>query len=202
MFDDLSTLRQAGFFKEFNDLSDAELIAKLRQKKRNEHAPDLGFDHELDSYSNIGHLLAQDDKKYIHIDLETDVALGNNIYISIIETFSNASDGHFLPTNSQEIWQSDEGPIQISFSSNGEEIGFELAYYEDWLDEEVFTYINKEMRKMTHEQFFICVGPNEEWTGQTVVFIRLNDMEKHILEDKLKWIFPKDDFRLESQDEF
>ncbi len=191
MFEELPILRQAGFFKEHAQLSDNELIEKLRQLRRDEYAKIFDHAYEPEDFSHIGQLLAYDAKKYLDIDLEADVAADNRVYVSVIERFSEASGGHFMPTDIEEMWESEEGLIRVSFTNNGERIVFEPEYHDDWLDGKVFTYINQEMQKVTDEHFLICAGPNEEWWGQNIIHIRLSEVEKQLLVHKLGWVFPR-----------
>ncbi|SOD97615.1 hypothetical protein [Spirosoma fluviale] len=190
MFEELPILRQAGFFKEYAELKDDELVNKIRQLRREEYAKIFEYEYEPEDFSHIGQLLAYDERKYLDIDLEADVMSENQVYVSVVERFSKASDNHFMPTDIQEAWQSDEGPIEVSFTCNGSRIVFKPKYHDDWLDGKVFTVINKEMQKKTDERFLICLGPNEEWWGQNVVHIRLSEIEKQLLEVKLGWVFP------------
>jgi hypothetical protein len=120
MTNDLAILRQAGFFKAHTQLTNEELIDALQKRRKEYYSELFGYEYEPEPYSHITELLAQDDRKFLDIDLEADVCAGNNAYVSVIEAFATASDRHFKPASITETWVSEEGPIKVSFLS-GEE---------------------------------------------------------------------------------
>ena len=186
----LKTLRQGGFFKEYEKLSDKELLDTLHDIRRKEYSKIFEYDYEPEKIKDDHKLAVQDTKKFLDIDLEADVCAQNKVYTSLLEDFAKASDGHFSPTNIEEIWESEEGPIQLNFQSNGSDVTFEPEYMDDWIDGRVFDVINNEMKKVTDEKFCLCYGPNEEWFGQNAIYVRLSESEKQLLEKKLQWNFP------------
>lgn len=190
MTENLETLRQAGFFKNFESLTDAELLETLRKRRKEEYSEMFGYDYTPADFSDLTELLLQDDTKFLDIDLEADVLNGNNVYVSVLQDFAKASNGHFNPIEVKEVWSSDEGPIEVSFLSNGEKIVFEPEYLDDWIDGQVFDVINVEMKKVCNETFMFCSGPKDEWFGQNVIHIRLTENEKQLLKEKLNWNFP------------
>jgi len=191
MTDNLGILRKAGFFKDYEALSDVELMDTLRKKRKEEYSKMFGYDYEPQDFSHLTTLLSQDDRKFLDIDLEADVLNGNNVYVSVLEDFAKASNGHFSPTNIEEVWDSDEGPIKVSFSSNGQQIIFEPEYLDDWIDGRIFEVINEEMKKVCNESFIVCLVPNDEWFGQNIIHVRLTEDEKQLLKEKLNWNFPE-----------
>ena len=191
MLDQLYTLRKAGFFEKFSALSDEELVATLRQERKDSMANNFEQEFDIGDYTHISELLAQDDKKFLNKDLEADVAAENNAYISVIEAFATLSNGAFNPTNIKEFWHSETGPIEVSFTNNfGDLIYFEPEYEDDWLHEDVFIVLVDELKKVSADHFLICLGPNQEWLDQTVTYIRLTDKQRLVLEEKLGWYFP------------
>lgn len=190
MTSNLKILRKAGFFQDFESLSDAELLEAIRKKRKEEYSEMFGQDYEPEDFSHLIELLSQDDKKFLDIDLEADVLNGNNVYVSLLEDFAKASNGYFNPIDIKETWVSDEGPIEVSFSSNGQKIVFEPEYMEDWIDGRIFSLINDEMKKVCNEHFQVCSGPDDEWFGQNIIHIRVTEEEKLFLEENLNWNFP------------
>lgn len=187
----LATLRQAGFFKEYGNLSEQELLNILHDTIRKEYSTIFGYDYEQEKIKDDHQLAVLDTKKFLDIDLEADVCAENKVYTSLLEDFAKASNGYFSPTSIEETWESEEGPIRVSFMSNGSKITFEPEYMDDWIDGRVFEIINGEMHKATQEKFHLCAGPNEEWFGQNVIHVRLTGDEKKLLEEKLNWKFPQ-----------
>jgi len=188
----LTNLRKTGFFKEYESLSEKELLNALHENRRKEYAKIFEYDYEPEKLRDDHELAVQDSKKFLDIDLEADVRAENQVYIYLLEDFAKASDGHFSPIGIEETWESDEGPIQVSFTSNGSDITFKPEYMDDWIDGKVFDVINAEMQKVTSERFYLCAGPNEEWFGQNVIYVRLTENEKKLLEEKLDWKFPQE----------
>ena len=185
-------LRKAGFFSEYAELNDEELQNELKKKRKAQYSALMGYDYEPGDYTWLPQLLAEDKQKFLDIDLEADVCAGNNVYVSLITDFSAASNGHFLPADITETWQSEEGPIHVTFSCNGTRVSFEPEYIDDWIDGQIFTVINNEMQKVSNEKFLVCYGPNEEWFGQNIIHIRLTHEEKQWLENDLHWVFPEE----------
>lgn len=136
--------------------------------------------------------LSHGNEKFLNIDLEADVYAENEVYCWILNTFSEASNGYFMPTEIQENWITDKGPISVNFISDGKEITFEPEYMDDWIDSKIFDLINIEMKKKSNEFFILCSGPDDDWFGQNAIFIRLNEHQRDILKNTLNWNFPED----------
>jgi len=175
MTENISIIRQAGFFKKYETQREIEFSDTL-------------YEITNDLYS----IASQDEEWFLDIDLEADVCADNLVYTSLLDKFSKASNGFFKPTDIEEIWNSEEGPIKLNFVSNGQTIIFEPEYMDDWIDGQIFRLINAEMKKVSTELFYLCSGPNDEWFGQNVIFIRLTESEKDLLADKLEWKFSEE----------
>jgi hypothetical protein len=188
----LTTLRQAGFFKEYESMSDKELLNTLHENRRKEYANIFEYDYEPELLSDDHQLALQDSNKFLDIDLEADVCAENKVYTSLLEEFAKASNNHFFPVDIEETWESEEGSILVAFTSNASKITFAPEYMDDWIDSKVFDVINAEMHKVTSERFYLCAGPNEQWFGQNVIYVRLTDDERKLLEEKLDWKFPQE----------
>jgi hypothetical protein len=188
---DLKTLIEAGFFKEYSALTEEELLNTLYQQRIEEYSRISKREYDPGMNFSLLELLKMDNKKFLDIDLEADVCSGNKVYTHLLEMYSNASDGQFLPSEIEEVWDSPTGPIQVSFSSNGKRIIFNPEYLDDWIDEKIFNVINNEMKKTGDKFFFVCFGENDEWSGQNVIHIRLTTSEKKIIQEKFNWSFPE-----------
>ena len=184
-------MRQAGFFKKYETQTENQLLDILYEIKKQEYSKIFDYDYlperKTDAYSIAGH----DNEKFLNIDLEADVCSANRVYTWLLSAFSKASNGHFSPFDIAEIWSSEDGPIKLSFISNGETIIFEPEYMNDWIDGRIFNLINAEMKKVSDELFHLCSGPNDEWFGQNAIYVRLTAAEKNLLMDKLEWKFPE-----------
>ena len=191
MNDNIDIIRQAGFFKEYEHLSNEELLDALYEIEKKRYSELFGYAYNPTRDENLYSILGLDNK-FIDIDLEADVCSGNEVYIWVLNAFAKASNGKFAPTDITEVWESEEGPITVSFTSNGKHIVFAPEYANDWLDQRVFEIIENEMKNADNEKFYICLGPENEWFGQNIIHIRLTHDEKQLLRNKLRWSFPDD----------
>lgn len=189
MAEDISIIREAGFFKKYQTLTEEQLLNTLYEIQRELYTERFGYNYAPERKNDLYSIARQDHEKFLDIDLEADVCNGNNVYQSLLEEFSKASNNLFLPSEISETWNSDVGPIKLSFISNGQPVLFEPVYMDDWIDESVFEIINEEMRKVSNELFYLCSGPNNDWLGQNEIYIRLTANEKTLLEEKLGWNF-------------
>lgn len=117
-------------------------------------------------------------------DLEADVFKNNNAYAFFLQELSGISKGNFLPTNILEEWETETGPIRVTFDFQGKEVTFLPEYFDDWLDGKVLGLINTEL--IQSECGFYTVN-SDYITGQDVVILFLNKKEKEVLEKKLNW---------------
>lgn len=192
MTDSISIIRRAGFFTQFQNLNNEELIDKLYELKKIKYSKMFGDDYSPERREDLYSIVSQDAQKFLDIDLEADVCADNKVYIEVLNYFANASNGKFTPTNISEVWESEEGPIKVVFDSNGQQITFEPEYIDDWIDGRIFGIIQTEIKKVSEENFHMCAGPNDDWFGQNLIYIRLTTDEKQVLKDKLSWNFPEE----------
>lgn len=182
-------LKEIGFFKDYKQYTIDQIFEILHHRRIREYSEifqgyyDPGM--ELEKYE----ILALDTTQVVFGDTEADVAKGNNAYISLLNTFSIASAGIFGPTNIREDWETDKGPINVSFVSNGDTINFKASYYDDYLDEKIFDIINQEMLKKGDEKFFFVSDGEELEFGQEYMFIRMTPSQKDSVEKALRWKF-------------
>jgi hypothetical protein len=196
----LSTLRQCGFFESFNGQSDAQVAATFLENLRlryadnsfyqqfPQHRPDQQLLTSFSAAPSPGDfklLAAYDEARVWAGDMEADVCAGNNVYARVIEQYAQLSMGALQPTAIVEHWDSEEGPVTVSFESKGQHFATELAYYNDWIDGEIFSLLDDAMRS----QGFVSVIRAEVDTGQDVFFVRATEEEKQRMEQLLGWSF-------------
>ena len=196
----IGTLRQCGFFESFSGQPDAQvaatLLEDLRQRYANdsfyqqypEHRPDQQLLTEFSdspSPNNYKLLAAYDATRVWAGDLEADVCAGNKVYEQLVEEYAALSKGTLEPTGIIESWHSEEGPVTLSFNSKGQHFTAELAYYDDWIDGEVFSFLDDAMCS----QGFVSAIHAEVNTGQDVFFVRADEEEKAHMEQLLGWSF-------------
>lgn len=196
----VSTLRQCGFFESFGEQSDAQVASTLLENLRlryvddsfyqqyPQHRPDqelLAIFSDSPSSSDFKSLAAYDDARVWAGDMEADVCAGNNVYAGVVEQYAHLSMGTLQPTAIVEHWHSEEGPVTVSFASKGQHFATELAYYDDWIDGEIFSFLDDAMRS----QGFSSAIHAEVDTGQDVFFVRATKEEKQRMEQLLGWSF-------------
>lgn len=227
MTKDISTIRQAGFFKKYETLTDIQLLDALYDVQKEAYAKRFSKEefykkfriqtdtdrqlidtlyekqkehlqeHFGDAYllperrTDIYSIIQQDSDKCLQVD--PDVIIGCNAYVLLLKDFSKASNGHFLPSDIEEIWSSEEGPITVRFILNGQTTAIELEYLNYGFDESIIRLVNEEMKKVSDDQFYYCFGPNNEWVGTNLTYIRVTEDEKKLLIDELGWTFYNED---------
>jgi hypothetical protein len=196
----LGTLRQCGFFESFGDPSDAQVAATFLESLRLRYATDSFYqqypEHRPDqqllnrfsgspSPTDYKALAAYDTERVWAGDLEADVCAGNNVYVRLVEDYAQLSMGTLTPFDVTETWQSEEGPVTLTFYSKGQCFTTELAYYNDWIDGEAFSFLDDAMCT----QGFSSEIHAEVDTGQDVFYVRATEEEKNRMEQLLGWSF-------------
>jgi hypothetical protein len=208
----IGVLRQCGFFESFSSQTDAQVAATLLEGLRQRYADDT-FYQENPQYRPDQQLLDRfaestnaDDYKWLATqdcsrvwtgDLEADVCASNRVYEQVVQDYARLSMNTLQPTAIIETWHSEEGPVTLSFDSQGQRFTTELAYYDDWIDGEVFSFLDSVM----HSQGFSSAIHTEVNTGQDVFFVRATEKEKTQMEQLLGWSFDWQTLMDDSADE-
>lgn len=184
----IEVFRQAGFFEKYDGLSNSEVYDKIYEERKKyyseifERPYDPGMDLEAID------LAAYDKKKVLFLDLEADVGKDNDVYVEVIKSYSELSNFIFKPIEIVETWESETGPIEVSFKSNDSTITFSPAYQYDWLDVSVFILCQKELNKKGI-RIVDCLDEDGSGYGQAIAMMRLTEEEQKILENGLNWKF-------------
>jgi hypothetical protein len=115
----IHNLRPFGFFETYKALNDEQLFNTLHQERIDAYSKifkrfyDPGM--QLDTYQ----VLMLDRSRAVYGDAESDVGKDNDQYVSLLKAFSEASGGLFSPSNIVEKWESETGPIKVSFIEKG-----------------------------------------------------------------------------------
>lgn len=129
-------------------------------------------------------LALNDSRKALLIDLEADVAKDNFAYKQFIQQLAAISDRNFIPLEIMEKWESETGPIKVTFEFQEKRFSFMPEYMDDWLDGRVIGEINNAMNKIDCGFYTI---QSDYITGQEILIIFLYKKEKDVLEKKLNW---------------
>ncbi|WNR45166.1 stalk domain-containing protein [Paenibacillus roseipurpureus] len=152
--------RNFGFFEKDRALSSQDFDNKfLAQYNKLTTWNPFDSSKYYDPYAEL-YLLEQDLDHVWFEDLELVVARGKNVYVDTLQAWSWISRGAFRPTAITETWESDKGPVTITFNLNGQKKVIHPQYYGDYLDVNILKEIN-EMIKGTGYQF-VAVQVDQE----------------------------------------
>ena len=88
-------------------------------------------------------LLSYADGEVWASDPEADVCAENEIYSEVLPQWASVSCGTFAPSDITEHWESENGPIVLSFQLGGQPASVTPSYQDDWIDLEVLLQINR-----------------------------------------------------------
>lgn len=182
-------LRQAGLFEDYKSLSDDSLIHRLSSIAKEQHLwEEFDFYDSTQNEDYINLKIAQlDPKRVWWHDLEADVLNGNMVYADAVKEFVELSGGYLRAEHIKEEWETDNGPIHISFQDGDTLRTFPLKSYDDWYDEDFFNHMEKFMTANgSPYKFYVYIG-----TGQDAFVIRLSKTEKEMVERKMRWKLEK-----------
>lgn len=177
----IKQFRSMSFFERQRELTDHELAIEIlawREERWGERFDPTNIFSELS-------LLSWDEDRVWWNDTEADVVSGRSTYKKTIQEWSYISRGAFLPSDIQEYWETEDGPIKISFSHNDQFITLHPDYLEDYIDLGLLRQINALINN-TGLQFELY-KPFDQ-TGFVVV---LNVVEKNRLITERGWQFTR-----------
>jgi hypothetical protein len=195
MIHTLKILRQAGFFRQFSSLTDDEILDKIHEERKQTYSKVFGYPYDPGRNLSDQELASQDTKKVLHLDLEADVGKENQVYTWLLPRLGELSGRDNIITDVFEEWKSETGPIELTYKLYGDQKHSQPQYLDDWIDQTFIDTTLEEISEVIKEPFHICLGPEEEWFGQDVNYIRLTIEERKILEDELRWKFFDDFFK-------
>jgi hypothetical protein len=88
-------------------------------------------------------LLAYSDGDVWADDPEADVCAENAVYSEVLLQWARISHGAFGPNGITEHWESESGPITLSFQLGNQPAALSPSYQDDWIDLEVLRQINR-----------------------------------------------------------
>lgn len=101
-------------------------------------------------------------------DAEADVCAENKVYTGVLPAWAEASQGAFAPENIEERWESETGPVHLSFTLDGTARTLSPRYLDDWLDVDVLAQANEWLADRAYTGFsdgnyslVLCLTPEE-----------------------------------------
>ena len=174
----IAGLRAAGLFADREGASDDELAAEVDQRLEALWGADLAPNDPLRDLA----IAEQDAARVLWIDLEADVAGGNEVYVATLEQLEAIGVGAFEPVGVSETWAAEDGPITVAFDLDGGHHELHPAYYEDWIDPGILVGIDALIAESGRR--FELVRAFD----QTAVILALTDPERRALEAR-GWCF-------------
>jgi len=92
-------------------------------------------------------------------DPEADVCAENLVYTEALKEWAAISSGAFNPTQVQEDWKGESGPVKLNFSLGENSVTVTPQYLEDWVDLDVLQQINTQIES-SGRQFAYTVDGN------------------------------------------
>jgi hypothetical protein len=121
-------------------------------------------------------LLAYSEGEVWADDPEADVCAENEVYSEVLPQWARISRGAFAPSGITEHWDTDGGPITLSFQLGGRQASVSPNYQNDWIDLEALRQIN-ELIAPSGRQFecavdgnfalVLCLAPEQKTTMRT-----------------------------------
>ena len=189
MIETLKILRRAGFYEDLSNLTESEILEFLHQRQKKSFLENFGWDHEPNKNLSDQELVIRDHSKVLYLDLEAGVSKENKVYTGLLQNVEEISNKTVLITEIKEHWHSEAGPINLNYKLNGHIFSYQPEYRDDWIDQNFLDNTILQISKLTGQEFHICLGPDSEWLGQDICYIRLTKGERQILETDLNFIF-------------
>lgn len=149
--------RELGFFP---DTEPAEVIeAYLR---------DWGQPPRVWQAADEAILLSYSESRAWRNDTEVDVCAGSEAYTWALVGWGEVSEGAFAPEEIREHWESDSGPITLTFTAGGMRRELHPDYMNDWLDVGILEEISKWLPDRSYAVYLdgqnalvLCLTPDE-----------------------------------------
>jgi hypothetical protein len=106
------------------------------------YTDDLGQPPREDMPWDDVYLLAYSQDQVWSDDPEADVCAGNLVYTGLLPEWARISQGAFAPSDVQEHWATETGPVTLTFQLAGQRVSVSPSYQDDWIDLDVLQQIN------------------------------------------------------------
>jgi O-acetyl-ADP-ribose deacetylase (regulator of RNase III) len=143
------------YYREMGFLGDgdlAECTSRLLTRFEEDHGTPF---NPADPWNDVW-LLSYDEQRVWTGDPECDVCAENEVYTEVLAEWAKISDGVFSPTEIEEVWEDEEGPISVHFTLDGQRRTLHPTWDNDWLDLDILASINRIIGKSGKE--FVCAS--------------------------------------------
>ena len=171
--------RELGFFDKYHSLPNSELVATLENLYREEWGEIFNPEDMLADLL----LVKWDENRVWWEDTEADVCSGNGVYKRTLKEWAAISRGVFSPANIQEDWESEDGPVTITFTHDQQTVQLHPQFLDDYIDISILPQINKLIYSSGMEFAVYKVF------DQTAFVVVLTAQEKGKLQNERGWRF-------------
>lgn len=130
--------RNLGYFADYRALSDEALATKLRELHERQWG--IPLDPELPFFDQF--LLLWDKKRFWVNTVHLNVAMDTGVYVKVLKEWAAISQGSFEPQDIKETWESPEGPIEVTFTLDGQQHSLHPEFMQTTLDDRISAEIN------------------------------------------------------------
>ncbi|WP_426447988.1 stalk domain-containing protein [Paenibacillus sp. S-38] len=138
--------RAMGFFASMTEQQLAEKFRDFHKNFGEEQDWNPYYPKSVNGMQGDLYLLGEDAGRVWLEDTEADVGKGNDVYVQALQRWREISRGAFQPTDIVESWGSEEGPVTVSFTLNGERKTVYPLFYNDFMDIEIIRELNRMIR--------------------------------------------------------
>ncbi len=128
-------------------------------------------------------LLAHDAQRVWWMDMEADVCRDNHVYIDTLREWGSISRGAFEPEAIREEWNSDKGPIFVTFRHKNKPSSISPKFWGDFIDTEILRELDQIIQGTG-----IRFEPHANF-DQTCFIVALTSDEKRRLRSERGWKF-------------
>jgi hypothetical protein len=143
ILDHLPVYAQASFFSQYLRQSYGDLARELTERLPafwdGEGAVDVAWFSP--KFFDLA-VLAMDTKRMWLSILDNDVCNGNQQYKNALLDWRDLAPKHFVPEDIEERWETEEGPVTVSFALKGRHVVTCPKYQRDWFDIDILNDIN------------------------------------------------------------
>lgn len=177
--DVIQYFRAFGFFESHRQLSDHELGEMIKSHWYGDWEQFLAGVSDRPSADQL--LLVADTQRVWWHDLEG-VYRGANFYPNVLNEWAVISRGQFIPEQTQETWQGEDGPVEVNFVLNGHRHTF-VHQSGDFLDHGILGLINQALANIPFRYEVATDFGDSNWIAM------LNQAEKKRLVTERGWHF-------------
>lgn len=180
--------RKLGYFGQDRNLTDQQFDEKFLKFYKDFVDSDWNpFDSSeyYDEYAEL-YVWGEDKDRVWLKDTEADVVNGNDVYVKTLQQWSALSRGAFKPEDIKESWGSDEGPVTVTFTLNGQKRTLHPRFMNDFIDTGILLEINEMIRDSGIQFVMVEIDQTVFVTALTAEEKSRIEQDRHLAFDELE----------------